>query len=227
MIRFFDILFSLLAIIVLFPFMLPIVIVLKLTGEHDIFYAQARIGKDGKPFCVLKFATMLRNSPNMSGGLITAPDDPRLLPMGKFLRRTKINELPQLLNVFIGQMSVVGYRPFAREHFDLYDDEVKKNMNKIRPGLTGIGSVFFRNEEEILHSISNREYFHDNVITPYKGKLECWYIKNQTVKNYLLLIICTVIVVVNGRSNIWERFFKDLPEMPDELDGYLLIRRKK
>jgi len=226
-IRFFDILFSLLAIIVLFPFMLPIVIVLKLTGEHDIFYAQARIGKDGKPFCVLKFATMLRNSPNMSGGLITAPDDPRLLPMGKFLRRTKINELPQLLNVFIGQMSVVGYRPFAREHFDLYDDEVKKNMNKIRPGLTGIGSVFFRNEEEILHSISNREYFHDNVITPYKGKLECWYIKNQTVKNYLLLIICTVIVVVNGRSNIWERFFKDLPEMPDELDGYLLIRRKK
>ena len=91
MIRFFDILFSTFAIIVLFPFMIPIMILLKLTGEHDIFYAQMRVGKGEKEFPLLKFATMLRNSPNLPGGLFTQENDPRLLPMGKFLRKTKIN----------------------------------------------------------------------------------------------------------------------------------------
>ena len=90
MIRFFDILFSGIAIIILLPFMIPIMIGLKLTGEHDIFYKQTRIGKGGKPFGVMKFATMLRNSPNMAGGVLTQKDDPRILPMGKFLRKTKI-----------------------------------------------------------------------------------------------------------------------------------------
>ena len=125
MTRFFDILFSGLAMLVLFPFMLPIVIGLKLTGEHDIFYCQERIGKNGKPVKVIKFATMLRDSPNLAGGLITMENDPRILPMGKFLRKTKINELPQLINIFIGNMSVIGYRPFAKKHYDLYSDEVK------------------------------------------------------------------------------------------------------
>ena len=113
MTRFFDILFSGIAILILLPFMIPIMIALKLTGEHDIFYLQERIGKNNKPFKVYKFATMLRNSPNMAGGLITKDKDPRILPMGNFLRKTKINELPQLLNIFLGQMSVIGYRPFA------------------------------------------------------------------------------------------------------------------
>jgi lipopolysaccharide/colanic/teichoic acid biosynthesis glycosyltransferase len=90
MIRFFDILFSGLAIIILFPFMLPIMIGLKLTGEHDIFYCQERVGKGGKIFKVLKFATMMRNSENMPGGVLTQKNDPRILPMGKFLRKTKI-----------------------------------------------------------------------------------------------------------------------------------------
>ncbi|MDR2409882.1 MAG: sugar transferase, partial [Bacteroidales bacterium] len=115
MVRFFDILFSGIAIVILFPFMIPVMIVLKLTGEHYIFYTQVRIGKHGLPFKIFKFATMLKDSPNLLGGLITAPDDSRLLPTGKFLRKTKINELPQLLNIFIGQMSFVGYRPFAEK----------------------------------------------------------------------------------------------------------------
>ena len=92
MTRFFDILFSGIAIIILLPFMIPIMIGLKLTGEHDIFYGQTRIGKGRKDFKLLKFATMLRNSPNMAGGLFTSENDPRMLPMGKFLRKTKINE---------------------------------------------------------------------------------------------------------------------------------------
>jgi lipopolysaccharide/colanic/teichoic acid biosynthesis glycosyltransferase len=219
--RFLDILFSSFAIIILIPFMFPIIIVLKLTGEHDIFYKQTRIGKNGKPFQVLKFATMLRDSPNMTGGLITAPNDPRLLPLGKLLRKTKINELPQILNIFMGKMSVVGYRPFAKEHYDLYSDEVKQHINTIRPGLTGIGSIIFRNEEEILHSVSDRYYFHDKIITPYKGKLECWYVKNQSIRNYFLIIFCTVLIVLNSKNSFWKKFFKKIPEIPTELKHYL------
>ena len=143
MTRFFDILFSGIAIIILLPFMIPIMIGLILTGEHDIFYKQERIGKGGKTFGVLKFATMLRNSPNMAGGVLTQKNDPRILPMGKFLRKTKINELPQLVNIFIGQRSVIGPRPQALRHYDLYSAEVKSAFNTVAPGLSGLGSVAF------------------------------------------------------------------------------------
>jgi lipopolysaccharide/colanic/teichoic acid biosynthesis glycosyltransferase len=220
-IRFFDFLFSLFAIIILFPFMLPIIIGLKLTGEHDIFYLQPRIGKGGKEFKIIKFATMLRDSPNMPGGFLTQKDDPRILPMGKFLRKTKINELPQLINILIGEMSFVGPRPQAKQHYDLYLNEVKEAINKIPPGLSGIGSIVFRNEEEILHSVSDRDYFHDKIITPYKGLLECWYVRNQSIKNYFLVILCTVFSVLNIKKNIWKKVFIGLPEMSLELLPYL------
>jgi lipopolysaccharide/colanic/teichoic acid biosynthesis glycosyltransferase len=156
----------------------------------------------------------------MIGGLITTPDDPRLLPLGKFLRRTKINEIPQTLNILVGQMSIVGYRPFAKKHYDLYSDEVKNCISTISPGLTGIGSIFFYNEEEILHTISNREYFHDKIITPYKGKLECWYVKNRNFKNYFLIIMYTIFVVFNVKRDFVSKLFKGLPEIPIELKPY-------
>jgi lipopolysaccharide/colanic/teichoic acid biosynthesis glycosyltransferase len=221
MLRFFDIIFSGIALVFFFPLSIPIMAALKLTGEHYIFYTQVRIGKHGRPFHVLKFATMLKDSPNLPGGLITTPNDPRLLPLGNFLRKTKINELPQIINVFIGQMSIVGYRPFAEKHYDLYSDEVKESIQILKPGLTGIGSIVFRNEEEILHSVSNRDYFHDKIITPYKGLLECWYVENRTVKNYFLLILCTVVSVLNIKKGIWKQMFVGLPDMPLELKGYL------
>jgi lipopolysaccharide/colanic/teichoic acid biosynthesis glycosyltransferase len=132
-----------------------------------------------------------------------------------------LNELPQILNIFAGQMSVVGYRPFAKTHYDLYSDEVKKYINTICPGLTGIGSIIFRNEEEMLHSVHDREYFHDKIITPYKGQLECWYVQHKNIKNYFLIIFCTILVALNTRNNLWRKLFKDLPEMPAELTGYL------
>lgn len=221
MTRFFDILFSSIAIIILFPFMLPIMIALKLTGEHDIFYAQDRVGINKKVFKVLKFATMLRNSPNMKGGLITLDHDPRILPMGNFLRKTKINELPQLINIFLGQMSVVGYRPFAVKHYALYPPQVQDTISTIAPGLSGIGSIVFRNEEHILHTREDREDFHDNVITPYKGQLECWYVKNRNLKNYFLIIFCTVLVVLKPQNTSWKKYFKNLPPVPDSLKDYI------
>lgn len=201
--------------------MLPIMIGLKLTGEHDIFYRQERIGKNGKPFGVLKFATMLRDSPNMTGGVLTQKDDPRILPMGRFLRKTKINELPQLVNIFIGQMSVIGPRPQAKRHYELYSDDVKAAIDTVTPGLSGIGSVAFRDEENMLNAVAERDAFHDNVIAPYKGQLEVWFVNHRSVGVYFKLIWLTVLAVLHPASKKWRSVFKDLPPVPESLRNYI------
>jgi lipopolysaccharide/colanic/teichoic acid biosynthesis glycosyltransferase len=221
MVRFFDIIFSGLAIIILLPFMVPIMIALKLTGEHYIFYGQIRVGRYEKDFMLLKFATMLKNSPNLPGGLYTSINDPRLLPMGRFLRKTKINELPQLLNIFIGQMSLVGYRPTVREHYNAYSEETREKIACLRPGLTGLGAIFFRNEEEILQNFYDKDYIHQKIIMPYKGVLESWYANNYNLSNYFKIIIMTVIVVLKSNSVAWKHFFSKLPPVPEELQAYI------
>jgi len=222
LIRFFDIVFSALAMIVLFPFMIPIMIGLKLTGEHYIFYLQPRVGKGGKDFKVLKFATMLKDSPNLPGGVLTQKNDPRILPMGRFLRKTKINELPQLANIFIGQMSVVGPRPQARQHYELYSDAVKREIDKVPPGLSGIASIVFRDEEAILDRFeTNRDHFHDTIIAPYKGELEVWWVQHRTLANYFKIIIMTVIVLFAPHSRLYHKWFRDLPTPPKELQEVL------
>jgi lipopolysaccharide/colanic/teichoic acid biosynthesis glycosyltransferase len=223
MIRLFDFFFSLLAVVVLLPFMIPVMIGLKLTGEHYVFYLQPRIGRGGKEFKIIKFATMLKESPNMPGGVLTQKDDPRILPMGKFLRKTKINELPQLINILIGQMSFIGPRPQAKQHYDLYTDEVKDAINKIPPGLSGIGSIVFRDEENILNHVEDdREQFHDTHIAPYKGQLELWYSRHRNLWTNFLLILITIWIVFKPESNIYLFIFKYLPVMPDVLEGYFV-----
>ena len=221
MIRFFDIFFSSIAILILLPFMTPIVILLKLTGEHDIFYRQVRIGRYGKEFGLFKFATMLRNSPNLPGGLYTSKNDPRMLPLGKFLRKTKINELPQLINIFLGQMSVIGYRPTVREHFNAYPDYAKKKISAIRPGLSGIGSIVFRNEEELLMKFDNKDDFHQKIIAPYKAELECWFVDNRTLFTYFKLIFLTIVVVLKPSEIHLRKSLRNLPPIPKELVEYL------
>jgi len=221
MIRFFDIFFSGLAMLILLPFMLPIMIALKLSGEHYIFYRQRRVGRYGRDFDLFKFATMLLDSPNLPGGLYTDKNDPRFLPMGKFLRKTKINELPQLINIFIGQMSIVGFRPTVRQHFEGYPDYAKEKLFSAVPGLTGIGSVAFRNEEEILQNFADKRAFHQNVIAPYKAALECWYVDHSGLFNYFKLILLTAVSVLNPSASNWETWFKELPPVPAELDPYI------
>ncbi len=223
MTRFFDIVFSLIAVLVLFPFMIPIMIGLKLTGEHDIFYMQKRVGKGGQEFKLIKFATMLRNSPNLPGGLYTSKNDPRMLPMGKFLRKTKINELPQLLNIIIGDMSIIGYRPLVKSDYIAYPEDVKKILAKSRPGLSGIGSIVFRDEEEICQtfdSYDEKENFYKKTIIPYKGKLEAWYADRKNIVLYFTLIFMTVESVVNPNNRGWKKL-KGIPEVPEELKEYL------
>ena len=140
-----DLVFATLGLIVLSPFLIPVIIVLRFTGEGLVFFRQRRLGYNNKPFGVLKFVTMQKDSP--STGTITASNDTRILPFGKFLRNTKINELPQLINVLVGEMSIVGPRPLTEEAFGLYSDKLKPLIYKSRPGVTGIGSLVFRHED--------------------------------------------------------------------------------
>lgn len=222
MTRFFDILFSALAILILSPFLVPVAIILLLTGEHYIFYRQTRVGKGGKDFEILKFATMLKDSPSLPGGMITLHEDPRVLPIGKFLRKTKINELPQLLNILMGDMSFVGPRPTVRKHYELFTESVRARIDLMTPGLTGIGSLVFRDEEHLLSRIpGDREYVHNQLISPYKGSLESWYWENRSLGKYFGLIFMTALSVFRPGTTIHLKFFKDLPEPPAELKAYV------
>ena len=213
--RFFDIIASLFAIIILSPLLTPIVIGLLLTGENYVFYLQERIGYKNKKFKIYKFATMLKNSPNIGTGLHTKLKDPRILPMGAFLRKTKINELPQLLNIFFGSMSVVGPRPLVDKTFEPYSDYVKRNIYNVKPGLSGIGSIVFRNEEELLsNSKIPINEFYSKYISPYKGDLEIWYQNKISFYTDFMIIFLTVWVVFFPKSDLVFRVFKDLPEKP-------------
>ena len=172
MFRFFDLLLSSSALVFLSPLFVPIMLILRLTGEGEVFYLQERVGKGGRTFHLFKFATMLKNSPSIGTGTITIIDDPRILPFGKFLRKTKINELPQLLNVLYGDMSLIGPRPLTEETFSAYPPESKIQIQLVRPGLSGIGSIIFRNEEELLSNSKDAKglYFKLNSSMPSLGQ---------------------------------------------------------
>ena len=215
--RFFDILFSSIALLLLFPLFVPILIILKLTGEGEVFFLQERIGKSGKKFKLFKFATMLKNSPNIGTGTVTMRGDPRVLPVGKFLRKTKLNELPQLLNIFFGDMSVIGPRPLTTQTFGAYSESSQSLIKQVRPGLSGIGSIIFRGEEEIMHGAAASVDFYANVIAPYKGALEEWFVSNKSLYIYFMAILVTVWAVIIPNTKIAWRVFKDLPEPPAEL----------
>ena len=215
--RFFDIVFSGIAIIILSPLLLITMLILKCTGEHEVFYLQERMGKGNKPFGIIKFATMLKDSMNMGAGGVTVRDDPRILPVGKFLRKTKINELPQLFNIFIGQMSIVGWRPLIVRSYNNYSEEVKSKLCTVSPGLSGVGSIIFRDEEKYYQDLPNPQEFYDKVILPYKGQVEIWYVQNKSIVLYFKVIILTVISVINPNSNLYLKWFKGLPERPAEL----------
>ncbi|MDC3106219.1 sugar transferase [Gammaproteobacteria bacterium] len=215
--RFFDILFSGIALLALFPLFIPIVITLRLTGEGEIFFLQERIGKDGQKFKLVKFATMLKNSPNIGTGTVTMRGDPRVLPVGIFLRKTKINELPQLLNIFSGDMSVIGPRPLTKQTFGAYSAHTQGLITQVRPGLSGVGSILFRGEEEIMHGALASVDFYANVIAPYKGVLEEWFVSNKSLYIYFVAIFVTAWAVFVPSTTIAWRIFKDLPEPPIEL----------
>lgn len=216
--RLIDFLLALIALLILSPILIPVVIGLLLTGEHYVFYFQERIGYKNKKFNIWKFATMLKNSPNMTGGLHTTRRDPRVLPLGGFLRKTKINEIPQLINIIKGDMSIVGPRPLVDKTFAPFSAEVKKCIYNVKPGLTGIGSIVF-SDEELIMSNSNiplNEYY-AKYISPYKGDLEMWYLNNVSFKTDIILIYLTVWAILKPNNNLVYKLLKDLPEKPEFL----------
>ncbi len=214
--RFFDFIFALIALIIISPLLIPIMIGLKLTGEGYIFYFQNRVGYRNKDFSIWKFATMLKDSPNMAGGVITLKKDPRITPMGDFLRKTKINELPQLFNVLRGEMSFVGPRPVMPISFKQYPEQVKKVIYQVPPGITGIGSIIFRDEETLITEAKEAGIdpwdFYKNKIYPFKGKVEEWYQEKQSFVTDMLILFLTAWVIVFPKSELQYKVFSDLPQ---------------
>jgi lipopolysaccharide/colanic/teichoic acid biosynthesis glycosyltransferase len=223
--RLLDIVLSGLALLILSPLLLPIALALRLTGEGEVFYMQQRVGYGGRLFGLYKFATMLKDSPNLGTGTVTVKDDPRILPMGHFLRKTKLNELPQLLNILKGDMSIIGPRPQTKRCFDAFPPGAQQAIKQVRPGLSGIGSIIFRDEEDLMHGHADAAKFYDEVIAPYKGALEEWYVAHQGLRTYLSSIVITAWVVLFPKSPAMWRVFPTLPAPPAELAGALCQKR--
>ena len=190
-------------------------ILLKLTSEGEVFYLQERVGYKKKHFMIFKFATMLKNSSNMKGGYITTENDQRITFAGSFLRKSKINELPQLFNILKGDMSIVGPRPVMPVSFDAYPDDIKNKIYNSKPGLTGIGSIVFRDEEHLISCVKKDGgdiwSFYKNKIYPFKGRLEIWYQENKSFLLDLTLILITAWVIFFPKSKLYEKWLKDLP----------------
>lgn len=211
-----DFLAALIGLIVISPFLIPIMIALLLTGEHHVFYFQKRIGYKNRMFDIWKFATMLKNSPNMGTGSLTVRNDPRVTPVGKYLRQSKVNELPQLFNVLIGNMSFVGPRPQMMVDFKAYPEHVQERIYDLKPGITGIGSIIFRDEEKLMTDTKMPvKEFYKQHIAPYKGEVELWYQEHASIGNDFKLLILTFWVIVFPESDLLYRWFPTLPPRPD------------
>lgn len=209
--RLIDILLAGSALILLLPLFIPVIIILLLTGEHRVFYLQKRVGFRNRPFNIVKFATMLKNSPNMGTGIITVRNDPRVTRFGKILRITKINELPQIINVLKGEMSIVGPRPLVEKSVSLYPTEIKDKIYDAKPGMTGIGSLVFRDEEKIISGGADpREIY--KLVYLHKGALEMWYHDNASLLTDLKIIFLTAWSIIFPRNTLQKKAFKGLPE---------------
>ena len=148
--RLLDIIISLFSLIILLPIFIPIIFILRFSNEGEVFYFQERYGLYNSRFQIWKFVTMLKNSMNIGTGSITLQNDPRVTKIGSFLRKTKINELPQIINILKGDISLVGPRPLVTKTFKAYNEAVQLKIYNVKPGLTVIGSIIFRDEESII-----------------------------------------------------------------------------
>lgn len=219
--RIFDLVITSLIFLLISPLFLVIMIILRFTGERVIFYGQERVGKDNRLFKILKFATMLKDSPYIGTRTITVRNDPRVTSVGKILRQTKMNELPQLLNVLKGDMSLVGPRPLLPSSFKKYTEEVQIIIYKNYPGVTGIGSLVFRDEEKIVSTVKDRGEdpmaFYKAHIYPYKGQLESWYYEHRSLAVDFMIIVLTTWSLIQKDTQLVYKIFPSLPKKPEAL----------
>ncbi|MHC1704347.1 MAG: sugar transferase [Tenuifilaceae bacterium] len=199
MIRLFDVVLSFIGLILVLPIFLLIALMIKIESKGSIFYKQERIGKNGIPFKLFKFRSMYVDSDKK--GLITiGSKDSRITKVGYFLRNYKIDELPQLINVLIGDMSMVGPRPEVMKYVDLYT-EVQKIVLSIKPGLTDYASIQFSNENELLAYSKDPEKTYIEEILPQKITLNMIFIKKQGLRQYFKIIFLTLVKIITLKKN--------------------------
>lgn len=188
--RLFDILFSLIGLIILIPFFFIIGLIIVLDSNGGIFYQQIRVGKNGEDFGLFKFRTMKPDS-DKKGLLTVGGRDPRITTIGYYLRKYKLDELPQLINVFIGDMSLVGPRPEVRKYVELYNQEQLKVLS-VQPGITDYASILYFNENELLGKSENPEETYINEIMPAKLNLNLKYINDYSISTDVKIIMKTI-----------------------------------
>lgn len=196
-IRCFDVLFAFLGIVILLPFFIVIALLIKLTSAGSILFKQNRVGKKNIDFKLFKFRTMQINAES-KGQLTVGGRDSRITNVGYFLRKFKLDELPQLFNVLNGTMSLVGPRPEVRKFVNFYTIEQQKVL-LVLPGITDFASIEFRNENELLANATNPEQYYIEVIMPKKIDLNKQFIENRTIKNYFSILFTTVLTSVRGK----------------------------
>lgn len=215
-----DILITIFALLLTGWFLVPCMLILLCTGEHYIWYLQERVGYKNSIFHIIKFATMLKDSPAMGTGSLTVRNDFRVLPFGKFLRKTKINELPQIFNVLNGTMSIVGPRPQMKVDYYRFPKNVQEHIYDSMPGITGIGSIVFRDEEYYMSKPGLDPIgFYTEKIAPYKGALELWYLQQKNLWIDFKIIFLTAWVIFFPKSHLPFVCFKNLPPKPDWMEA--------
>jgi lipopolysaccharide/colanic/teichoic acid biosynthesis glycosyltransferase len=192
--RLFDIVMSFIGLILLSPIFLVIAIWIKLDSKGPVFYKQTRVGKDSKDFKIFKFRSMRQGSDKH--GLITVGGrDPRVTKSGYYIRKYKLDEFPQLINVFLGDMSIVGPRPEVRKYVDLYTEEQLKVLS-VRPGITDIASIKYRNENELLEKAEDADKMYIEIIMPDKLKYNLEYINKKSFIYDVRLIFVTLLRII-------------------------------
>lgn len=195
--RLLDFVFSTVGIIVLSPLFILIALLIKFTSAGSVLFKQQRVGKNGKDFTLLKFRTMQVNA-EAKGQLTVGGKDSRITKVGYYLRKYKLDELPQLINVFIGNMSLVGPRPEVRKYVNFYTAEQQKVL-LVLPGITDYASIAFRNENELLANAENPEKYYIDTIMPAKIELNKKFIDNRSIKSYFEILIVTVVSSAKGK----------------------------
>ena len=209
--RFFDIIFALLGILICFPFLGMLVIILLAKGENQPLFRQQRVGKNGRLFTLYKLRTIKKNKASLKKvPLLSTSNDNQVTSFCQFLRNTKIDEFPQFINVLNGDLSFIGPRPLVPEIFYGYPPDIQKDILTVKPGLSGMGSLVFRNENQLLKKIPKKDQldFYHYYIGPQKGELEKYYVENQGPWTDLKILVLTPCVLLCPNFNIPKGWFK-------------------
>jgi len=190
MIRFFDILISGVVLILLFPILIVVSLFILVEDGLPVLYSQSRTGRNGRPFVMYKLRSM-RNRKTEGLSITVGGHDPRILKVGWFIRKYKIDEIPQLFNVLKGQMSIVGPRPEVKHYTDMYD-KTQRNVLSVKPGITDYASIEFRNENELLEKAEDPEQYYINNIMPEKIRLNQIFANNPSIRNYFDILFKTL-----------------------------------